>query len=94
MRAVLIPKCVGARSLDQFRGIACLVTAGKLMGYLWMKMLPDLRHDSFQTGFVPGAQAADGMFVIKRVSELSRDKELYMVQLDLAKAFDKSSTQP
>ena len=38
--ATLIPKLVGAADLDKFRGISCLCTARKLLGYLWMRMLP------------------------------------------------------
>eukprot|EP00969_Alexandrium_andersonii_P059365 2614429-Alexandrium_andersonii.AAC.1 len=49
--AMLLPKVIGASSLAQFRAIACLVTARKILGYLWMQMLPPLRFESFQTGF-------------------------------------------
>ena len=61
------------------------------MGYIFLQMLPPLRFHSLQTGFVPGAQAADGVYIIKRVAELSREwkKDLFVVQLDLSKAFDR-----
>jgi hypothetical protein len=54
-------------------------------------MLPPLCYTSFQTGFVKGMQAADGVFSLRRAAELSREwnKHLYVVQLDLAKAFDR-----
>ena len=41
--AILIPKIVGAASLSKFRAIACLPAARKLLGYLCMQFLPDLR---------------------------------------------------
>ena len=89
--ATLIPKIVGAMHLDQFRGIACLCTARKLLGYIWMKMLPTVVFESFQTGFVAGSQAAFGVFALKRAAELSREwgLKLYVVQLDLCRAFDR-----
>ena len=89
--AILIPKVVAAASLDHFRGIARLSAARKLLGYLWLQMLPDLRFESFQTGFVPGSQAADGIFAVKRAAELAREwrMPMYIFQLDLSKAFDR-----
>ena len=89
--AILIPKVVGAASLEQFRGISCLCAARKLLGYIWMQMLPTIHYESCQCGFVPRAQAADGVFALKRASELSRewDKGLFVLQLDLSKAFDR-----
>ena len=88
---LLLPKVVGASSLDKFRGIACLSTARKILGYLWMQMLPDLVYKSFQTGFVSGMQAADGVFVVKRAAELSREwgRPISICQLDLSRAFDR-----
>ena len=88
---LLIPKVVGASNLDSFRGIACLSAARKILGYLWMQMLPALTYTSFQTGFVAGMQAADGIFVIKRAAELSREwcKSMFICQLDLSRAFDR-----
>ena len=89
--AVLIPKVVGASSLHKFRAIACLPTARKLFGYLWMQMLPPLRYESFQTGFVRGGHAASGVYAVKRAAELSREWKhtMYVAQLDLRKAFDR-----
>ena len=87
--ATLIPKVVGAESLSKFRAIACLPVCRKLLGYLWMQTLPTLRYDSFQCGFVHGAHAAAGVYLIKRAAELSREWKipLYVAQLDLKKAF-------
>jgi hypothetical protein len=89
--AILLPKVVGATSLSKFRAIACLVAARKILGYLWMQMLPSLRFESFQTGFVKGSQAANGVYVATRAAELSRewDKKIFAVQIDLKKAFDR-----
>jgi hypothetical protein len=54
-------------------------------------MLPPLRFESFQTGFVEGGHAACGIFAISRAAELSRewDKRIFVAQLDLKKAFDR-----
>ena len=89
--STLIPKMAGAASLAKFRAIACLLVSRKLFGYLWLQTLPVLRYHSFQCGFVHGAHAADGVFLIKRVAELSREWKvpLYAAQLDLKKAFDR-----
>ena len=89
--AMLIPKVVGAASLSKFRAIACLPTARKLLGYLWMQTLPPLVYLSFQCGFIPSAQAANGVYVINRAAELSREwkRPMFVAQLDLSKAFDR-----
>ena len=89
--ASLIPKVVGAACLSKFRAISCLPVARKLCGYLWLQMLPKLRFDSFQCGFIAGSHAANGVYVVKRAVELSREwgLSLYAAQLDLKKAFDR-----
>ena len=90
-QAVLIPKVIGAASLSKLRAIACLSTAKKIPGNIWMRMLPVLEFRSFQTGFVKGCQAADGVYVVYRAAEVSREwgLKLYAVQIDLKKAFDR-----
>ena len=70
---MLIPEVIGAASLSRLRAIACLRTAGKILGYIWMRMLPVLVFCSFQTGFVKGCQAADGVCVVNRAAEVSRE---------------------
>ena len=89
--ASLIPKVVGASSLAKFRAIACLPVARKLLGYLFLQLLPTLRFSSFQCGFVSGANAANGVYVVKRAAELSKEWNvpLYVAQLDLKKVFDR-----
>ena len=89
--ATLIPKIVAPANLGQFRAIACLSVARKLVGYFVMHMLPTLRYDSFQCGFVKGAHAANGVYVIKKAIELSKEWKvpLCIAQLDLRKAFDR-----
>ena len=91
VEAKLIPKCLGATSLDRFRAISRLCTARKLLGHLWVQTLPVLNFESIQTGFVPKSHASDGIFAIKRAAELSREwgKKLYIAQLDLKRAFDR-----
>ena len=53
--------------------------------------MPLLRFVSFQYGFISNSQAANGVYAIKRAAELSREwgKPFFIVQLDLAKAFDR-----
>ena len=89
--ATLIPKVVGACSLDKFRAIACLPVARKLLGYIWLQMLPALRYHTLQCGFVPKSQAANGVYILKRTAERSKEwkKPLFLAQLDLTKAFDR-----
>ena len=40
---------------------------------------------------MPGSQAADGVFAVKRAAEMSREwsRSIFLVQLDLSKAFDR-----
>jgi hypothetical protein len=47
-------------------------------------MLHTLNFHTFQTGFVKGSQAADGVYVVSRASEISREWVLksYAVQID------------
>ena len=89
--ATLIAKVVGASCLSKFRAIACFSTVRKFMGYLLLQMMPTLTFRSFQTGFVPGGQAAFGVFALSRAGELSREwnQRIFVVQLDLRKAFDR-----
>ena len=88
--AVLIPKVIGASSLSKLRAIACLGTARKMLGNLWMRMLHTLNFHTFQTGFVKGSQAADGVYVVSRASDISREwvLKVYAVQIDLNQAFE------
>ena len=90
-KATLIPKVVAPTSLDKYRGIACLNAVRKLLGYVILAMLPDLVFFSVQCGFVPHRQAAEGVFRMKRILELckERDRSVHVVQIDLSKAFDR-----
>ena len=90
-KAVLLPKVIGAASLDKFRPIACLSTARKLIGHVWLSMLPQLTFDSWQTGFVAGAHAAYCVHALRRALELGREwgRPVYIAQLDLRKACDR-----
>lgn len=80
--ATLLPKCIGASTLAKYRPIASLPATRKLLGYMFIQMLPPLRFESFQTGFVPKAQAAAGVYVMKRAAELSREwgRTIYVAQ--------------
>ena len=88
--AVLIPKVIGAVSSSKFRAIACLPVARKLLGYLWLHTLPPMCFQTFQCGFIPKSHAANGVFVIRRITELAREWKVpvFVAQLDLKKAFD------
>ena len=81
----LIPKVVGAASLSKLRAIACLPVARKLLGYLWLQMLPKLFFVSFQCGFVAGSHEPNGVYVVKRTAELSKEwgTNLYVAQVVL-----------
>ena len=53
-------------------------------------MLPTLKYETLQCGFVPGGLAANGVYLLNRAAELSCEWKvpLYVAQLDLRKAFD------
>ena len=91
MFALLLPKVLREYSFKKYRLLASLSTFQKLLGYVWMGMLPKLNFKSFQTGFVPGRHAAAGVYVVKRAAELAREwnLELYIAQIDLCKALDR-----
>ena len=71
--AVLIPKSHGARSLDMFRPLACLVTMRKLLGYLWLSSLQSLCLQTFQTAFVKGTHAMHWVFELLKAAELWKE---------------------
>jgi hypothetical protein len=62
----------------------------KLLGYIWICLLPLLTFVSVQTAFVPGSHADTGVFMINKAAELSREWRvpLFLAQLDVKKAFD------
>jgi hypothetical protein len=86
----LAPKVLGATSLAKFRPIAGLCAMRKLLGYIWICLLPLLTFVSVQTAFVPGSHADTGVFMINKAAELSREWRvpLFLAQLDVKKAFD------
>jgi hypothetical protein len=86
----LVPKVVGVTSLAGFRPVAGLVTMRKLLGYIWLASLPQIRFFSIQTAFVPGSHADTGPFLLNRASELAREWRytLAICQVDIHKAFD------
>ena len=65
----------------------------KLIGIGWLSLLPPIVYYSFQNGFVPNTSASEGVFVLRRAAELSRqwDCQLHVVQIDLCKAFSRVS---
>eukprot|EP00975_Prorocentrum_lima_P018144 3822222-Prorocentrum_lima.AAC.1 len=57
---------------------------------MWLRLLPTLTYKTLQCGFVPRVQAAEGVYVVKRSIELSREwsTPLHALKIDLSKAFD------
>jgi hypothetical protein len=86
----LAPKTVGATSLSGFRPIAGLSAIRKLLGYVWLLLLPALTFISVQTAFIPGSHADTGVYMLNRAAELAREWRLplFVAQLDVKKAFD------
>ena len=87
---VMAPKVVGITCLTMFRPIAGLFAMRKVLGCVWLKSLPPLRHENVQTAFVPKTHAEAGLFLLLTAAELSREwqREIVVVQLDVKKAFD------
>ena len=87
---VMAPRVAGATCLIKFRPIAGLCAMRRVLGYVWLKSLPPMRHASVQTAFVPKSHADAGLFLLLKAAELSREwqREIVVIQLDVKKAFD------
>ena len=88
-------KSKGNRNIcDNHRGISLLSIAGKILSRLIlnriMKHLVDDIYPESQCGFRAGRGTVDMIFSLHQVAEKVREKneELYMVFIDLTKAFD------
>ena len=88
-------KSKGNRNIcDNHRGISLLSIAGKILARLIlnriMKHLVDDIYPESQCGFRAGRGTVDMIFSLRQVAEKVREKneELYMVFIDLTKAFD------
>ena len=79
---------------DNHRGISLLSIAGKILARLILnriiKHLVDDIYPESQCGFRSGRGAIDMIFSLRQVAEKVREKnqEMYMVFVDLTKAFD------
>ena len=79
---------------DNFRGISLLSIAGKILARLILNRiiqhLIDEIYPESQCGFRAGRGVIDMIFSLRQVAEKVREKnkELYMVFIDLTKAFD------
>lgn len=85
----------GTRSIcDNHRGISLLSIAGKILARLMLnrviKHIVDDIYPESQCGFRAGRGTIDMIFSLRQVAEKAREKnqELYMVFIDLTKAFD------
>ena len=91
---VLIPKILGADSLDKFRPISLCNSFYKIIAKVLtsrlLKILP-LIISPQQTGFVPGRQILDSIVLVHEVIhslEVGK-KEGFLLKLDLSKAYDR-----
>ena len=79
---------------DNHRGISLLSIAGKILARLIlnriMKHLVDDIYPESQCGFRAGRGTVDMIFSLRQVAEkvCEKNEELYMVFIDLTKAFD------
>ena len=85
----------GKRSIcDNYRGISLLVIAGKILARVILNRLNESLLDSIcsesQCGFRKGRGTVDMIFSLRQVQEKAREqnKPLYMLFIDLTKAFD------
>ena len=90
----------GDRSMcDNYRGISLLSIAGKvlakvLLNRLTMHLIDDVVPES-QCGFRKNRGCADMIFTIRQLQEkcIEQQKDLYVLFLDLTKAFDTVSRE-
>ena len=81
-------------SCDNHRGISLLATAGKILGRVMLNRLTEqLLHKVLpesQCGFRSGRGTADMVFTARQIQEKCREQnqDLYVVFVDLTKAFD------
>ena len=85
----------GKRSIcDNYRGISLLSIAGKIVARIILERLNSCLLDSIysesQCGFRKGRGTVDMIFSLRQVQEKAREqnKPLYMLFIDLTKAFD------
>ena len=85
----------GKRSLcDNYRGISLLSVAGKILARVILSRLnhhlTDLVYSESQCGFRKGRGTTDMIFCLRQLQEKAREHmtPLYMVFIDLTKAFD------
>ena len=84
----------GRSSCDNYRGISLLSTAGKILARILLRrLLENVTENTLselQCGFRPGRGTSDMIFVARQLQEKSREQNqpLYMIFLDLTKAFD------
>ena len=76
--------------LTKFHPLAVLVAMRKLIGYLWLALLPKLEFRSLQCAFMKESHAMHAIFVLGQAAEKSQEWQLplYVAQLDLKSAFD------
>ena len=91
---VLIPKILGADSLDKFRLISLCNSFYKIISKMltsrMLKIIP-LIISQQHTRFVPGRQILDSIMMVSEVihSMEARKREGMLLKLDLSKAYDR-----
>ena len=92
---VTIWKRKGSKSdCNNYRGISLLAIAGKILGKVLLKRLTSTIIEPVlpesQCGFRANRGTTDMIFCARQIQEKSREqhKDLYMVFIDLTKAFD------
>ena len=92
---ISIFKNKGSRTCcDDYRGISLLTIAGKILARVILNRINDHLISSVypesQCGFRAGRGTVDMIFALRQIQEKSRehDKDLFMVFVDLTKAFD------
>ena len=95
--ATIVPlhKCKGDRScVDNYRGVALLTIAGKILSCIILNCISSTIANNItpesQCGFHAARGMTDMMFSTRQLQEKSREQhcDLYMVFVDLTKAFD------
>ena len=84
----------GDRARDNHRGISLLASAGKILGRVLLNRLTEQLLDKVlpesQCGFRSGRGTADMVYTARQLQEKYREQhqDLYVVFVDLTKAFD------
>jgi len=94
-RGIMIPKIVGTRKMEKFRGITVLNTLRRLLSIIIMKRLDDYfeKHKAYmngQYGFRKEKSVLQPCHILQHLQWLAatRKEEVYLMFLDISKAYD------